>query len=45
MLSKSEAAEVDGQPLSMADEDVLELVRLIRDNEIGSISELKKIDC
>ena len=44
-MSISEVAEEDRQSggMSMSDEDVLELARLIRDNEIGSLSELKKL--
>jgi hypothetical protein len=44
-LSISEVAEEDRQSggMSMSDEDVLELARLIRDNEIGSLSDLKKL--
>ena len=45
-LSKSEVAEEEDQQLlgiSMSDKGVLELIRLIRENEIGSISELKKL--
>ena len=44
-LSISEVVEEDRQSwgMSMSDEDVLELARLIRDNEIGSLSDLKKL--